>query len=77
MVKMRKMRKVREGLQLSLRDVGKDLEVDYSLISYWESGRRNPSKRNIKKLEAYFGKPIDYLMDIDEHRAHKATARSK
>lgn len=68
---MRNLRRVRENKALSLRDVGEDLEVNYSIISLWERGHRNPSKRNIKKLEEYFGEKIEYLMEKDEHANHR------
>lgn len=64
------LRRVRNDMGLSLRDVGADLDVNYSIISFWESGTRSPSRRNIIKLEKYFEKDIKYLMGVDEHANH-------
>ena len=70
---MRNLRRIRENKSLSLRDVGADLDVNYSLVSYWERGIRNPSERNIIKLEEYFELPIEYLLEDDEHVNHPGT----
>lgn len=70
---MRNLRRVRENKMLSLRDVGMDLDVNYSLISYWETGKRTPSKVNIIKLEEYFDEDIEYLMAEDVHTNHPGT----
>lgn len=67
------LRRVRNNMGLSLRDVAADLDVNYSLISYWETDLRQPSERNIVKLEEYFDETIEYLMAKDEHMNHAAT----
>lgn len=65
--KVRRMRELRESQGVSLRELANELNVNYSLVSYWESGKRNPSKGNIKKLESFFNKPIDYILEEDPH----------
>lgn len=72
---MRNLRRIRENKSLSLRDVGADLGVNYSLISYWEHGKRNPSKVNALKLEEYFGEDIEYLLELDKHANHPETIK--
>jgi len=65
---MRNLRTVRKSKKLSLRDVAKALDVDHSLISYWETGKRNPNEENIVKLENYFSQPIEKLLGTDEKK---------
>lgn len=72
---MRNLRRVRENKMMSLRDVAKDLDVNYSVISYWETGKRTPSEVNAHKLEGYFNKDIDYLLAKDEHANHPETVK--
>lgn len=70
---MKNLRRVRENKMLSLRDVATDLDVNYSIISYWERGKRVPSEDNATKLEEYFDKDIEYLLAQDEHANHPET----
>lgn len=72
---VRKLRKVREDKGLSLRDVSSDLGVDHSLISLWERSLRSPSEENKIKLELYFNRKIEYLLEEDEHANHEMTVK--
>ncbi|WWO59081.1 hypothetical protein [Listeria phage 20422-1] len=64
---LRNLRRIRENQQLSIRQLAQDLDVNYSLISYWETGKKFPRERNRVKLEKYFGVPSSELFKIDKH----------
>jgi len=62
---VRKLRTIREDQQVSLRMLARHLQVNYSLISYWETGSRNPSQKNAEKLEKFFDEDIETLLKED------------
>lgn len=70
---IKNLRRVREDKGMSLRDLGADLKVDHSLVSYWERGLRSPSKENKLKLEKYFEEDVEYLLGQDAHANHTET----
>lgn len=70
---VKRMKGIREQEGISLRELAQELDVNYSLISYWEHGVRNPSRRNEIKLEKFFDKPITFLLDTDPSYNKKET----
>lgn len=63
---IRNLRRAREG-RYSLRELGKELGVNYTAINYWETGKRLPSVENGKKLAEFLEEDIEYLMAPDPH----------
>lgn len=67
---IRNLRRIREG-RYSLRELGEEMDVNYTAISYWETGKRLPSSTNAKKLEEILGEDIEFLMTPDPHYNNK------
>lgn len=49
------LKKVREEQGYTLRSLAKEIGVHYSLISYWEYGKKKPRTANRNKLEKALG----------------------
>lgn len=64
---VRRMKSIRESQGISLRGLAKELNINYTTVSYWERGLRYPGKDNSTKLEEFFGQPITVLMEVDPH----------
>lgn len=64
--KIRKMKAIREGRAVSLRDLARAIDVNYTTISHWENGKRTPERENVEKLEKFFKLNIEELMAEDE-----------
>lgn len=54
--------KAREKLGLTLKGLAEKLDCNYSTISNWESGKREPSIYDIAKLSQILGVSTDYLL---------------
>lgn len=67
--KTRVLKRARESKDVSLRELADILDINYSVISYWERGYRYPSKENQEKLEKFFGRSIDDLMEEETNEA--------
>lgn len=61
----RRMKRIREHKDISMRELGELIDVNYTTVSHWESGKRYPSDENVKKLEKVLEEPIDILMEED------------
>ena len=46
-----RLKEYREKRNLSLRDLARELDVNFSTLSYWESGTKVPKAKNKMKLE--------------------------
>lgn len=57
-----KLRDYREKRNLSLRDLAKELKINYSTLSYWETGQKVPRAGNKMKLAQFFGVSADELL---------------
>mgnify|MGYP003582250266 CR=1 FL=1 len=47
---MKNLRSIRFRRNLTIRELADLVGVHYSLISYWENGKKNPRPHNVKKL---------------------------
>lgn len=61
-----RIRELREAAQKQQKDLSADIGVSQPTISEWESGRKEPSTKNAKKLADYFGVTVDYLLGRPE-----------
>lgn len=59
---MNNIKKARETAGLSQKEVAISLHVSAPTVSEWESGKKNPSAPNMKKLSKLLNVPIDYLL---------------
>lgn len=46
---------------MSQERLGEELHLTRATISNWETGRRNPSLPELKRVCAYFGVSLDYM----------------
>ncbi len=56
---------LRQEKQLSIRSLGKEIGVEYSRISRWETGKSIPNAEDIIKLAKFFNVSADYLLGLD------------
>ncbi len=57
-----RIKELRMSKGLSLRELGSKLNIDYSTLGHYESGRRRPDFDTLVKLADYFDVSIDYLL---------------
>lgn len=60
------LKKERERLRKTQREVADETGISYSMIQLMEQGRRNPSDRNKVKLAKYYGKSVEHLFFSNE-----------
>ncbi len=58
---MNTIKELRKANNLSQNQLAKKLNISKRTIEDWESGRRNPSEYNYKKLSSFFNVPVDIL----------------
>ena len=61
----KRIKKVREGLELSQRDLANIIGSDNKHVSTWECGKKIPSVENLIKLCQVLDVSADYLLGID------------
>lgn len=59
---MNNIKKARENAGMSQKEVAISLKVSAPTVSEWESGKKNPSAKNMKELAKIFNVSIDYLL---------------
>lgn len=59
---MKSLKKLREEKGITQSELSKTLDISPSAIGMYEQGRRVPDVAILKKLSAYFGVSIDYLL---------------
>lgn len=64
---MKKLRELRERKdKMTQSELGEEIGVADSTISYYEIGKREPDFETLKKIAAYFNVTIDYLLDYSK-----------
>jgi transcriptional regulator with XRE-family HTH domain len=56
---------LREEKGLSQERLADDLGVSHGIISFWETGKREPKLSNLILIAEYFGVTIDYLAGLE------------
>lgn len=64
--RMNNIKKSRECAGLSQKEVAVALGVSAPTVSEWESGKKNPSGANLRKLSSLLDVSTDYLLGITE-----------
>lgn len=59
---MMTLKKLREEKGLTQAELGRQLKISPSAIGMYEQGRRTPDIPILKKMSAFFGVSIDYLL---------------
>ncbi|MDF2543586.1 MAG: putative transcriptional regulator [Herbinix sp.] len=63
-----KLRELRNGRNMSQKDLADRLGIDKSLVSYYESASRFPSPEILIKISRIFRVSIDYLLNLEKSR---------
>lgn len=63
-----KLRELRTGRKLSLKQLSERLGISVSALSAYELNEKNPSYKNLLKLARLYGVSCDYLMGSTECR---------
>jgi DNA-binding XRE family transcriptional regulator len=58
---MTTLRNLREKENLTLRQLGEKLNIHWTTLHSFETGRRNPSFETADKIASYFNVPIEYI----------------
>ena len=53
--------KLRKSKGLTQKELAKALDVTQTAITYWETGKREPSIEMLEKIANYFDVSLDYL----------------
>lgn len=64
---MKILKKLREEKGITQSELGKALDISPSAIGMYEQGRRVPDVPTLKKMSAFFGVSIDYLLENASH----------
>lgn len=59
---MNRVKELRKQKHITQEELGKVLDIQKAAISKYENGRAEPSAEVLKKMSAYFGVSIDYLL---------------
>ena len=57
---------LREEKGISQEKLADQLGVSHGIISFWETGKREPKLSNLILLAEYFGVSIDYLAGLED-----------
>lgn len=63
---MNRIKELREKNNLTLRGLGKEINMSSSRISQYETGKREPKIETWNKLAEYFNVPTSYLMGLSD-----------
>lgn len=58
---MTTLKKLREKENLSLRQLGEKLNIHWTTIHSFETGKRSPSFETADKIASYFNVPIEHI----------------
>ena len=63
---MNRIKELRQKNNLTLRGLGKEINMSSSRISQYETGKREPKLETWNKLAEYFNVPTSYLMGLSD-----------
>lgn len=61
------LRNLRIEKGITQPDLAKDLHVSNAIISYWETGKREPTLSALIAIANYFNVSLDYLTGLKEY----------
>lgn len=62
---MKRLRELRKNNNLTMKELGKRMNLAESTISLYENGQREPDLSTLQKLAEFFNVTVDYLMGRD------------
>ena len=63
----KRFKELRLERDLSLRDLGERIGLNYSTIACYETGKREPNIETLKKLTSFFEVSLDYICGEDKY----------
>lgn len=60
------LKKIRKAKKLNQQKVAMDLNISREALSYYETGKREPSLSMLLSMSAYFNVSINYLITGEE-----------
>ena len=61
-----RIKDLRDEKGISQERLADELGVSHGIISFWETGKREPKLSNLILLAEYFGVTIDYLAGLED-----------
>jgi transcriptional regulator with XRE-family HTH domain len=61
-----RIRELRNELEVGQNKLAADLQISNASVSYWETGKQEPSASALFKLAQYFDVSIDYLLGLED-----------
>lgn len=65
---MLRLKELRLSRGMTMKQFGDALNLAESTISLYEREKREPDIETIKKIAAYFGVSVDYLLGLDQNK---------
>lgn len=62
------LKELRNSKGLLQEELGKIIGISKSTVGMYETGKRMPNDKTLKKISAYFGVTIDYLFGIEQEK---------
>ena len=61
-----RLKELREEKQIMQKDLAKIINVDKTLISKWENGKKRPIYEDLISLAKYFDVTVGYLLGVED-----------
>ena len=62
-----RLKEIRKAKKISQVKLGMDLSMSQNTISRYETGKREPSIEDLKRIADYFGVSVDYLLGLTDN----------
>lgn len=62
-----RLKEIRKAKKISQVKLGMDLSMSQNTISRYETGKREPSIEELKRIADYFGVSVDYLLGLTDN----------
>ena len=62
-----RLKELRAEKGIGQKKLAKDLSLSNSSISYWETGKQEPSASALLKLAQYFNVSVDYILGLSDY----------
>ena len=62
---MNRIRELRKQMNMTQKELAKQLQIADSTLSYWEMGKYEPDSNALLALSRFFNVPIDYILRGD------------
>lgn len=70
---MTRITMAREAKGMSQKELAGELNVSCPTVSEWESGKKNPTSSNLRRLSKVLGVSVDYLINTDDNGVAKTS----